>query len=103
MKFYNDHTAIDGIGPSSRELWLETSQSPDAFCNVLHVISIVMEEDFEDVTGELIYIEPMSNTTKPMFNPIDCSEWKDVACYIKTRGSRGDGWYGIDYLVYLSR
>ena len=61
---------MDGSGSSFEDLWPKTRHIVNADRNALNVISSIMDEDFDNVTGEPIYVGPKSNKPKPTFNPM---------------------------------
>jgi hypothetical protein len=75
-KIYNDHTIVDGSELASKDFWLRTRKIVDVDCNALHVISSLMDGDFDHVTNELVYVGPKCNKPKPTFNPIDVKKGK---------------------------
>ena len=53
---YNDHRIIDGSDSSSEDFWPKRRQSIDVDCNALHVISSIMDGDFDNAKNEQIYV-----------------------------------------------
>ena len=54
-EIYNDNILMDGSGSSSEDLWPKTRHIVNADRNALNVISSIMDEDFDNVTGEPVY------------------------------------------------
>ena len=69
-EIYNDHTIVDGSGSSSEDFWPKTRHIVNANCNALNVVSSIMDGDFDNVTGEPVYVEPKCNKPKHTFNPM---------------------------------
>ena len=66
---YNDHRIIDGSDSSFEDFWPKTRHVVDVDRNALHVISSIMDEDFDNAIDEPVYVGPKCNKPKPTFNP----------------------------------
>ena len=69
-EIYNDHTIMDASESPSKDFWPRTRQIVDVDHNSLHVISSLMDGDFDNVTNEPVYVGPKCNKPKPTFNPM---------------------------------
>ena len=69
-RIYNDHRIIDGNDSSSEDFWPRTSHTVDVDCNALHVISGIMDGDFDNAIEEPVYVGPKCNKPKTTFNPM---------------------------------
>ena len=53
---YNAHRIIDGSDSSSKDFCPKRRESIDVDCNALHVISSIMDGDFDNAIDEPIYV-----------------------------------------------
>ena len=61
---------MDGSESPSKDFWPRIRQIVDVDHNSLHVISSLMDGDFDNVTNERVYVGPKCNKPKPTFNPM---------------------------------
>jgi hypothetical protein len=57
-EIYNDHTIEEGIDSSSKYFWPKTKKILNANRNGLHVISSIMDGDFDNVKYGPVYVGP---------------------------------------------
>ena len=55
-EIYNDHVIMDGSDSSSEDFWPKTRQTADVGGNALYAIASIMDDDFDTVTGEPVYV-----------------------------------------------
>ena len=67
---YNDHTIVDGSESSSKDFWPKTRQIVNVDSNEIHVISSLMDGDFDNLIDEPVYVGPKWNKPNPTFNPM---------------------------------
>ena len=60
---------MDESDSSLDDFWPNTRKNVNIDGNALHAISSIMDEDFDNVTNEAIYIGPKCNKQKPTFDP----------------------------------
>ena len=61
---------MDASESPSKDFCPRIRQIVDVNHNSLHVISSLMDGDFDNVTDELAYLGPKCNKPKPTFNPM---------------------------------
>ena len=76
---YNDRRIIDGSDSSFEDFWPKKRHVFDVYRNALHVISSIMDEDFDNAIDEPVYVGTKCNKPKPTFNPnIDVQKGKTL-------------------------
>jgi hypothetical protein len=69
-EIYNDDTIVEVSDSSYKDFWPKTRQIVNSNRNALYVISSIMDQDFDNVTDEPVYVGPKYNKPKPTFNPM---------------------------------